>query len=76
MLLQILGHSKDSLEGKTTSELKNMLQEKLGRLTDKIPCQTEAEALFTLLSQEITLDILQERRKNIPEIDMLLSIFE
>lgn len=76
ILLQILGYSKDNLEGKTTKDLKGMLQNELKNFTDNIPCATGTEALFKLLIQEAPLEVLQSKRQTIPELDTLLSFFE
>ena len=76
VLLQVLGYPKESLESKTTKELKGMLQDQLAKLTDKNPCYTGKEALLVLLSQSAPLKLLTEKRKTIPELDVILSIFE
>lgn len=76
LLLQILGYSKQQLESKTTTELKNMLQNLLGPITDIHQSATTQEALLHLFHNKMPLSILQEKRKNISELDTLLSFFE
>ncbi len=76
LLLQILGYSKQKLENKTTDELKSMIQNFLKSITDTYPCYTTPEALLHLFKQKMSLAILQEKRKIIPELDTLLTFFE
>ena len=65
MLLQILGVSKDDLEGKETDRLKDRLNSY---------CQSRFDQSF--LKDRFSKDIVEEKRKIIPELNLILSLIE
>ena len=65
MLLQILGVSKDDLEGKETDHLKDRLNSY---------CQSRFDKAF--LEKRFPKDVIEEKRKIIPELTLILSLLE
>ena len=65
MLLQILGVSKDNLEGKETDRLKDHLNSY---------CQSCFDRAF--LEKRFSKIVLEEKRKIIPELNLILSLLE
>lgn len=65
MLLQILGVSKDDLEGKETDRLKDRLNSY---------CQSGFDQSF--LKERFPKDVIEEKRKIIPELNLILSLLE
>lgn len=65
MLLQILGVSKNKLEGKKTDRLKDQLNSH---------CQSCFDKAF--LEKRFPKDVVEEKRKIIPELNLILSLLE
>ena len=79
IILQILGKEKTSLMGKSTKMLKNMLQSYIGeyfRVQKKDRPKDNGIALFQFFQSVLSLEKLQTARKSIPELDVILGIFE
>lgn len=79
ILLQILGKEKEELEGKTTNQLKSELSSYIDQYYRDVGIespQNNEDKLFSFFKAKFSLDVLEECRKNIKELDFILNIFE
>lgn len=79
ILLQILGKSKESLEGISTDNLKSQLNSYVSQyfLEKKItPPHSNEDKLREFFAAKFSNELLQNKRKTIKELDCILGIFE
>ncbi len=79
IILQILGKSKEELEGKTTDQLKSELSSHIAQYfkDENIPVpKNNEEKLQIFFKAKLSLERLKAREKDIKELKYILDIFE
>lgn len=79
IILQILGKSKEELEGKTTNQLKSELSSYISQYfkDEGIPVpENNEEKLQIFFKAKLSLERLKAREKDIKELKYILEIFE
>lgn len=79
IILQILGKPKESLEGKSTDDLKSQLSSYISQYfkeSNLTPPHSNEEKLKDFFVAKISKELLEEKRGGIKELNCILSIFE
>ena len=79
IILQILGKSKEDLEGIDTDNLKSQLSSHISQYfleKNVTPSHDNEEKLREFFAAKISKELLDDKRKTIKELDYILGIFE